>query len=222
MPKYRFRKVKLPNWNEGMWFLCPQHITDVLDHFNIIIKREIAAAAQEHVRDAIVTSSGEVRYPHPDTPFGVGVIVLADTFGIPWWEAAVKLENQTLQDRLNAYRDSEFINIYLGDGITWFTEPKDMDIQILEEVFLDELVYPVKKIFDYSDVRYMKWDISGMNIKGTHWYAKVGNMDVIDKDGKMKWNTEEEAHKAAEWFVDDYNRKASIPRDISGSQYPQK
>ncbi len=222
MPKYRFRKVKLPNWNEGMWFFCPQHITDVLDHFNIIIKREITAATQEYVRDAVVTPSGAVLHPHPDTPFGVGVTVLADTFKIPWAEAAVKLENQTLQDRLNAYRDSKYIHIYLGDGITWFTEHNGMEIEILEEVFLDELVYPVKKIFDYSDVRYMKWDIPGLSIKGTHWYAKVGNMDVIDKNGKMKWDTEAEALRAAEWFVDNYNRKSSIPRYIHGVPYPQK
>jgi hypothetical protein len=49
-----------------------------------------------------------------------------------------------------------------------------------------------------------------MSIRGTHYYAKVNKFDVIGSDGAMKWDTEIEAIKAGQWWVDEYNRKAAI------------
>ena len=53
----------------------------------------------------------------------------------------------------------------------------------------------------------MKWDMPSLNIKGVHWYAKIGNEDVRDKAGNMKWNTKEEAEEAARWFCQYLNWK---------------
>lgn len=53
----------------------------------------------------------------------------------------------------------------------------------------------------------MKWDMPGLKIKGTHWYAKIGNMDIKDEKGNMKWDTKEEAEKAAWKFVENLNFK---------------
>lgn len=50
-----------------------------------------------------------------------------------------------------------------------------------------------------KDVRYMQWNIHGN--KGTHWYAKIGNLDIKDKDGNMKWDTKPEAENAARWYI---------------------
>ena len=43
-------------------------------------------------------------------------------------------------------------------------------------------------------VTYSRWP------KGRHWYAKVGNEDVIDSEGNQKWNTKKEAQKAVRDF----------------------
>lgn len=216
---YTFRKIKLPNWERPQWYFIPKTLSDVIDHFNTIVRREIKAGCKEYVEEAIVTPTKHIYHPHPDTPFGIGVDVLSNTFKIPWIEAALRLENQTLQDRIELFRKPNTINLYLGDGITWFAEYAGMNVEVFEEIELKEIIYPLEEVYKYEDVRYMKWDIPGMKIKGTHWYAKVDNIDIIDKDGNMKWNTEQEAHLAAKWFIDNYNKKASKFKWICGQKY---
>ena len=50
---------------------------------------------------------------------------------------------------------------------------------------------PKKEI---EETRFLQWP------KGTHWYAKIGVIDVVDKEGNMKWDTKEEAERASKWF----------------------
>lgn len=206
---YTFRKIKLPGWEKAQWYFCPKSVTDVIDHFNVICKREISAGCKERVENAVVCSDGTLYHPHPETPFGVSVDILSNTMGIPWVQAAVTLENQTLNDRINSFRDSNCINLYLADNLTWFAEYENMKVEVLEEFTSSSMEFPVEEIFKYSDIRTMKWDIPGMSIRGTHYYAKVGKFDVIGPDGAMKWNTEVEAIEAGQWWVDEYNRKAA-------------
>lgn len=207
---YTFRKIKLAGWDKPQWYLLATSITDVLDHFNTVCKREIADGCKEYVEESIITKNGDIWHPHPDTPWGVGVDVLANTLNIPWVEAAVRLENETLQDRLNTYRDNKCVHLYLADNLTYFGEYDGMDIEVLEEMYMQELEYPITHVFTYDDIRTMKWDIPGMHIRGTHYYAKVGKYDVIGPDGSMKWDTESEAMRAGMWWVDEYNRKAAM------------
>jgi hypothetical protein len=206
---YTFHKIKLPNWDKPRWYLRANSITDVLDHFNIVGRREMAAGCKEYVEKAVVCPDGTMWHPHPDTPFGVAVNVIESTLGIPWVQAAITLENQTLQDRIRTFRDPNCINLYLADNMTWFSQSKSMVVEVIQEITSQELVYPVDAVFTYDDIRTMKWDIPGMSIRGTHYYAKVDKFDVIGPDGSMKWDTESEAIAAGKWWVDEYNRKAS-------------
>ena len=36
--------------------------------------------------------------------------------------------------------------------------------------------------------------------EGQHYYAKVKGVDVVDKDGNVKWNTYEAAVRAVKYF----------------------
>jgi len=206
---YTFRKIKLEGWKKAQWYFCPKSVTDVFDHFNVICKREISAGCKERVEKAVICSNGTLYHPHPDTPFGISVDILSNTMGMPWVQAAATLENQTLNDRLKAVRNPECINVYLADNLTWFVEYEGMKVEVLEERMLNEMEYPIETVFTYDDIRIMKWDIPGMKIRGTHYYAKVGKFDVIGKDGSLKWDTEYEARAAGIWWVDQYNRKAA-------------
>lgn len=206
---YTFRKIKLPDWTKPQWYFRPNDIMDIVNHFNTICKREISAGCKEYVENAVVCPDGTIYHPHPDTPFGASVDMLSSTMGIPWVQAAVTLENQTLNDRLEVFRDPKCINLYLADNLTWFVEYEGMHVDVIDEVGRLALEFPVEQIFTYDDIRTMKWDIPGMSIKGTHYYAKVNKFDVIGPDGAMKWNTAAEAIKAGQWWVDQYNRKAS-------------
>ena len=121
--------------------------------------------------------------------------------GNTWLEDAVKLENQVFQNRIKDFL--KYGKIYLADGVQQLIFNEDVH-EIVEEVECDELIYPREAHFHIEEVRYMQWDVPGYP-KGEHWYAKIGNMDVKDKQGNMKWNTKEEAEKAAEWFCQELN-----------------
>ena len=49
-----------------------------------------------------------------------------------------------------------------------------------------------------KDVRFIVWD------SGVHYYAKIGKLDIVDKDGNRKWNTRAEAESAARWYINQY------------------
>jgi hypothetical protein len=64
----------------------------------------------------------------------------------------------------------------------------DESFEILEERLSNELVFPVTS---EKDIKISKWP------NGTHYYAKIGNQDVVDDKGNVKWNTVEQAKKEA-------------------------
>ena len=75
----------------------------------------------------------------------------------------------------------------------------DRFFEIAETVESEKFAYPTKKNWCLDDVRYMQWNMLGN--RGTHWYAKIEKRDIYDEQGRMKWDTKDEAVKAAEWFI---------------------
>ncbi len=58
----------------------------------------------------------------------------------------------------------------------------------------EKLLFP--KALSKRKVKYLQWK------DGTHWYAKVDKIDVVDKDQNQKWDTKAEARKAVkEWLT---------------------
>lgn len=57
----------------------------------------------------------------------------------------------------------------------------------------DKIIFPLDSM---KDVRFIKWE------NGSHWYAKIGNIDIIDEYGNQKWNTKKEAEKAVKEFLE--------------------
>lgn len=51
-----------------------------------------------------------------------------------------------------------------------------------------------------KDIKINKW------WGGNHYYAKVGNIDVIDDNGNVKWNTEKYAHDMAIKYMNRLNK----------------
>jgi hypothetical protein len=50
-----------------------------------------------------------------------------------------------------------------------------------------------------KDIKLKKW------WGGNHYYAKVGNIDVVDSDGNVKWNNESTAMEKAKQFLLELN-----------------
>lgn len=64
--------------------------------------------------------------------------------------------------------------------------------KILEEKSSDKLVFPTTS---EKDIKITKWP------NGIHYYAKIGNQDVVDENGNVKWLTEKQAKKEAVKFL---------------------
>jgi len=82
------------------------------------------------------------------------------------------------------------IKMYLGSLSGSLKRVVEQEIKDQEELRKAEKESDLKKI------RTFKW------ITGNHFYAKVGNIDVEDKYGNVKWNSELDARNAANWFIE--------------------
>ena len=195
---YKFVKIANRHLEDrkGHWYFVPESLVQVREHFEKIFGQEISAGVKDKL--------GSIeKNKHPETAWRCAVELKGMFSGEPWLVTACKLENEVLQNR---YQDFlKYGKIYLADGVQQLGFCEDVH-EILEEVEKDELVYPEEAQFHLEEVRYMQWDVPGFP-KGTHWYAKVGNMDVRDKEGRMKWDTKAEAEEAAAWFCQELNWK---------------
>lgn len=208
--KYRFVKIRRAGSNmDGIWYFKPSSEGQLLEHFNKVFGAEIRNGVRDHIKGTHLISDKSkpdgywVYHSHPATPWARAVGVYWELFGGTWVEAATRLENETLNNRVNDFRNGK--ESYFDNGVVETIMCKGDEI--VEECIKDELVYPEETHCRLEDVRYMRWDMPDLKIKGTHWYAKLGRFDVKDKDGNMKWDTKEEAEKAAEWFVDQQQYK---------------
>jgi hypothetical protein len=84
--------------------------------------------------------------------------------------------------------------VYLENGVRQFGY-NNITHEIAQVIISATFNYPVTRKVTINDVRYISWD------NGIHVYAKVGNHDIVDKNGNQKWNTKEEAQNAAQTFL---------------------
>lgn len=138
---------------------------------------------------------------HFSNNFAFAVQVYQESKKCSPMEALVYIENETLQTRLKLYADGEVF--YLDKGLTCLVQKGS--IEVVETIEKDTLLFPDEESLSMDNVRYLKW---GEQYNGFHIYAKIGNLDVVDKNGNQKWSSYEEAHKAAEWFVNNRINKS--------------
>lgn len=203
--KYRFVKIRRKGAEgNASWYFKPNSEEQLLEHFNKIFGAEIRDGVRDHFKGTHLVADKSkpegywVYHEHPTTPWARAVETYLYIYGGTWIKAATKLENETLNNRLRDFRNGK--ESYFDNGVVE-TRMCEGD-EIVKECVKDELVFPVDAQCRLEDVRYMRWDMPDLPVKGKHWYAKLGKMDVVDKDGNMKWDTKEEAEKAAQWFVE--------------------
>ena len=205
--KYRFVRIHSKGSDEyGTWYFKPQSIDDVNLHWNVICGAEIKAHVNERFEKLVlVERDGEEPYfrvPHPTTQFGMAVDAYMQVCNGIYALGMLEVENIAYQSRINSFKQGE--DIYLANGMTVYML-NDNFFEIAETVEKETFAYPTKKVWKLDDVRYMQWNMLGN--KGTHWYAKVGNRDVVDSDGNMKWNTRAKAEDAARYFLSEILNK---------------
>lgn len=189
---YKFVKIKRKGSDNGTWFFNPQTEDQVIEHFQSIFGREIKDGVNDRFKGG-----------HPMTPWGRTIEPLMTLYGCSWLEAAIRLENEVINNRLNDFRKGD--NIFFNDGVLQ-TYLIDGD-EVIDEIEKETLDFPIESQHTLDEVRYMQWNMPDMQMKGNHWYAKVGVYDIKDKDGNLKWNTKAEAEEAAKWFIENLNIK---------------
>ena len=102
-----------------------------------------------------------------------------------WLEAACSLEEKTYQDRIKRFNSGK--PIFFTDGLAY--APLIDWPKYENEVWKETLEYPYE--YQYDDCRFIQWP------DGRHWYAKCGNIDIVDRYGRQKWSDKSYAQKIA-------------------------
>ena len=121
---------------------------------------------------------------------------------------------EMLEERKTALKHLGY-TLCLSKGTSWsiIRNKKELELRTENTVERKALQFPLQKhsvFLDIADAKYSWWDMPEMNIRGFHWYVKIGNIDVHDKNGNQKWGSRTEAEAAAKWFVDEENRKRRL------------
>lgn len=209
--KYHFIKLR-PNFSEnrireikekgtdkdkeilnGTWYLVADSIEVIKEHW----RKYCASYIKEGIRQIVNKFSKQmenVPAGHYTNSFANVVEITSEIKRIPLWQAATELENEALNSRITTFNKGNF-NQCLSHDMTILIY-NDTVSTVIEEKYSDILTFPDEEKPSIDDVRFIQWN------GGEHWYAKIGKLDVVDVDNNQKWNTKEEAEKAAKWWIE--------------------
>ena len=194
---YTFTRIRKRGTDEyGTWYFKPMSIDDVQLHWDTVCRSQIRDHVNERFSKAAIADDGTIIHPHPTTQFGLGVEAYMQAVNDYYVLGMVHVENEAYNSRMRSFENGQ--DIYLSNGMTVLC-PDSSVCEIVETVEVDKFAYPDQTSWSMKDVRYMQWNMLGN--KGEHWYAKIGNRDVIDQAGNMKWDSKSMAEEAARWFI---------------------
>ena len=175
----------------GTWYLKPETLQDVKDHFVKICGREFKEGFEDfrdNTRVRISSVDGH-RYidsmNHSSSHWRNAVEIEMKMKDKSWLDAATSLEERTYQDRIKTFLAGK--PIYLTNGLAYY--PPIEHPKYDEEKWIEKLIYPFE--YNYDDVRFIQWP------DGRHWYAKCGSIDIVDKYGHQKWYDKSYAQEIA-------------------------
>lgn len=173
------------------WYLKPETIHDISDHFLKICSREFREGFEDFINNTVViknpTDGSSMLYSknHSSSVWRNAVELGIHLKGDSWLNIANSLEERTFADRINLFKKGRAI--YLTDGLPYYCAMEHPTYD--EEVWKEELEYPYE--YQYENVRFIQWK------DGRHWYAKIGSIDITDRHGNQKWSDKSYAQKVA-------------------------
>ena len=190
--RYKFVKVQMkaaPDGKEpkGYWLFEPRTKDQVMEHWQKYARSVICEGSQKLTKKIFSGTKG-----HFTNDFECAVEGYMNAMHEGLMPSMAKVENEALQNRLRSFRSGR--KIYLNHGIQVVTiDSRFADITTTTE--RNVLTFPNEDKPTMQDVRFIVWD------GGVHYYAKIGKLDIVDKDGNQKWNTRREAEDAAQWYI---------------------
>lgn len=183
---YTFVKIKSKMDGKENWYFHPKDELQVIEHWYKYPASVIKEGTQIMVRKVLKTVLG-----HSRNNFEIAVEAFMSATGCDLRMALVSVENKTFNSRIKSIgKHAIFLNHDLQ--VLLFDERVS---EIVDTVDMNSLTFPDEQKPKLEDVRILMWP------GGSHYYAKIGSLDVTDEHGNQKWNTHGEALKAAEWYI---------------------
>lgn len=163
------------------WYLKPETLEDVIEHFKKFCGCEFEQGFNDFKDNVSIKKdyNGKKYLYSKNHSSSVwrNVVELTMQFtGDSWLKTACSLEERTYKDRIKKFIEGK--PIFFTDGLP-YAPLKDWP-EYDEEMWKEELEFPYE--YNFEDVRFIQWP------GGTHWYAKLGNIDIVSKYGEQKWN----------------------------------
>jgi len=185
---YKFIKVKLPATDTMKemvykeWFFMAKDFLDIFHIHEKIYPTLLEEAVHDIVEDRKMKR-------HFRTHLGNAVSTLAKLNETS--PLVTELPNLVSKIRNGQYKIlADYGHVLIRESGSYMALTSNYEIT--EEVVKETLSFPERSL---TDIRIIQWP------NGTHYYAKIGNEDVVDEDGNQKWNTHDEAYeKAIEYF----------------------
>lgn len=184
---YKFVKVKNLQTNESYerWYLYCDSVECLLEHFEKYIKHEISKGFSDGFNHA---RTGD----HYKTSWASLIDLMSTINNKPFLEQSLTLENEMFESRMKMIQSDG--GCLLTDGLTVMPIS---GFKIIDECDMHKMIWPT---YSESDIRVITWP------GGIHFYAKIGNMDVVDSESNQKWNSWDEAYEKAKEFLNKINQ----------------
>lgn len=183
---YKFVKVKNRKTGVYVWLFEPIGAQQVIEHWQKYAMSVIREGCKFLAQKIL---SGKMGHCSNDFERAVEAYAYGMNTNIVY--AIEKVKDDALFSRLKSIDNR---TIYLNSG---------MQVIIIDDRFFDieqtieknTLTFPDEERPTIEDVRFIRWE------GGAHYYAKIGKIDIVDDLGRQKWDTKEEASKAAMEFI---------------------
>lgn len=165
------------------WRLVLSSIVELSDYDIEIGMNRIGSSFERVINKKILTKEDEYLQAHCKAT-GQGFIY-----------GAADVNSKGFQSKWNAI--NKYGKIYVNEVGGWFMLQDGM--RILKTVQTETFKFP-DVLYAESDIRITQFN------GGKHFYAKVGDFQVVDKDGDTKWNTRQFAETVAKKFLENLNQ----------------
>jgi len=183
---YRFVKITDTHSNlTHNWMLYCDSVEHLIEHTELYMNPEIALGINDYMQRSEL---------HPITNWRKAVETLSRVSEKPAYEISTILENKVYQGKVKTLFNYKAILLRENGSYMAVTN----SIQINEEKICKEMIYPFNS-YSKEDIKITKWP------GGRHFYAKIGKLDVVDKEGNVKWWSEEDAQENALKYLEKLN-----------------
>lgn len=175
---YRFVKIKdtrLQQKNIWPWVLLCDDSFTLIKH----TEKYMATSIEDGIKDIFSNDRNDI-----SSNWGKSIQQYLDIKGGSPVDISITLENKVFQGKQRCLELNHTLLLRSNGSYSVLTD----DLEIINTIEKEKMVYPS---YSESDIKISQWP------GGNHYYAKIGEMEVSDNSGNIKWNTSKQAYEIA-------------------------